>query len=79
MGDFAPYSVPTRWATMVQIVLDLAFFGLAVSVSAGTAMRSVKNKTAAEGEAQEQFFVGEPATPVNITIVSPISRDLVHY
>ncbi len=56
MGDFAPYSVPTRWATMVQIVLDLAFFGLAVSVSAGTAMRSVKNKAEAQGEAREQLF-----------------------
>ena len=56
MGDFAPYSVPSRWATMVQIVLDLAFFGLAVSVSAGTAMRSVKNKAEAQGEAREQLF-----------------------
>jgi hypothetical protein len=36
----------------------LAFFGLAVRVFAGAAMRSVKNKTAAQGEAQEQFFCG---------------------
>jgi hypothetical protein len=36
---------------MVQIVLDLAFFGLAVRVFAGAAMRSVKNKAEAQGEA----------------------------
>jgi hypothetical protein len=58
LGDFAPYPVPARWAAIVQIVLDLAFFGLAVRVFAGAAMRSVKNKTAAQGEAQEQFFCG---------------------
>ncbi len=47
----------------------------------GAAMRSVKDKTAAQGGAQEQLFfcVCEPGNPVNITIISPDSLDLVHY
>jgi len=50
-GDIAPNSVPARWVTMVQMVLNLVFIGVVVRVFVGAAKRSVKNKVGSQREA----------------------------
>ena len=47
-GDIAPVTTIARVAVMVQMVLDIAFIGLAAKVLFGAADRGMRNRSAGE-------------------------------